>query len=102
MIAMRKMVGPRTKARRLGRRPMTHRFYPRAAFVLGVGLSWALGGFAAQAADFSAEYVFGDSLSDNGNVAELENVLNFEKTGSFFGNFPDPPSFHDSFTNGNV
>jgi phospholipase/lecithinase/hemolysin len=81
---------------------MTHRFYPRAAFVLGVGLSWALGGFAAQAADFSAEYVFGDSLSDRGNVAELENVLNFEKTGSFFGNFPDPPSFHDSFTNGPV
>jgi phospholipase/lecithinase/hemolysin len=81
---------------------MTHRFHPRAAFVLGVGLSWALGGFAAQAADFSAEYVFGDSLSDRGNVAELENVLNFEKTGSFFGNFPDPPSNHDSFTNGPV
>jgi phospholipase/lecithinase/hemolysin len=76
---------------------MTHRFYPRAAFVLGVGLSWALGGFAAQAADFSAEYVFGDSLSDRGNLAELENVL-----GLFSGNFPDPPSNHDSFTNGPV
>jgi hypothetical protein len=56
---------------------MTHRFYPRAAFVLGVGLSWALGGFAAQAADFSAEYVFGDSLSDRGNLAELEMFSGF-------------------------
>ena len=67
---------------------MTHRFYPRAAFVLGVCLSWALGGFATQAADFSAEYVFGDSLSDNGNLASL------------VGGFPNPPSFDNSFTNG--
>ena len=52
---------------------------------------------AARAGDFSAEYVFGDSLSDNGNLAEL---LNFE--GQFSGNFPNPPSFHDSFTNGPV
>jgi phospholipase/lecithinase/hemolysin len=33
---------------------------------------------------------------------ELENVLNFEAHGSFLGNFPDPPTNHDSFTNGPV
>lgn len=38
----------------------------------------------------SALYVFGDSLSDRGNLAEL------------LGAFPSPPSYHDSFTNGNV
>lgn len=32
--------------------------------------------------------MFGDSLSDNGNLAEA------------LGAFPNPPSFHDSFTNG--
>ena len=36
--------------------------------------------------------MFGDSLSDNGNLAELLRT----------GNFPDPPSFDDSFTNGPV
>jgi phospholipase/lecithinase/hemolysin len=76
---------------------MTHRFLPRAALVLGVSLAFALSGLAVQAADFSAEYVFGDSLSDRGNLAEFENVL-----GLFSGNFPDPPSNHDSFTNGPV
>ena len=46
----------------------------------------------ARASVYSAEYVFGDSLSDRGNVAA-----------AVFGtNFPDPPSNHDSFTNGPV
>ena len=45
----------------------------------------------AYAAGYSALYVFGDSLSDRGNLAEV-----FDKP------FPDPPSFHYSFTNGPV
>jgi phospholipase/lecithinase/hemolysin len=82
---------------------MIHKFLPRAAFALAACCSSALlGASAAYAADFSAEYVFGDSLSDRGNVAELENVINFAEHGFFLGNFPDPPSNHDSFTNGPV
>jgi phospholipase/lecithinase/hemolysin len=46
---------------------------------------------AAHAATFDAEYVFGDSLSDNGNAAEFGGAA-----------FPFPPSFHDAFTNGPV
>ncbi len=46
----------------------------------------------AQAGPYSAEYVFGDSLSDNGNLAEA----------FYRQNFPNPPSYHDSFTNGPV
>jgi phospholipase/lecithinase/hemolysin len=77
---------------------MIHKALPRAAFALAACLSGALPGVpAAHAAGFSAEYVFGDSLSDRGNLAEL---LNAE--GLISGDFPDPPSFHDSFTNGNV
>ncbi len=45
----------------------------------------------AQAGPYTAEYVFGDSLSDNGNLAE---AVGF--------NFPNPPSYHDSFSNGPV
>ena len=46
---------------------MIQKILPRAAFA--ACLSGALlGGSAAHAADFSAEYVFGDSLSDVGNV----------------------------------
>ena len=52
---------------------------------------------SAHAAPYSAEYVFGDSLSDNGNLADLFNL-----TGTSSGNFPNPPSYHDSFTNGPV
>ncbi len=44
----------------------------------------------ARAANFSAEYVFGDSLSDNGNLASTGYP------------FTDPPSFDGSFTNGPV
>ena len=43
------------------------------------------------AAGYSGEYVFGDSLSDIGNAAE-----------GLGANFPNPPSYGDSFTNGPV
>ena len=45
----------------------------------------------ALAAPFSAEVVFGDSLSDNGNLAD-----------ALGHNFPTPPFFNNSFTNGPV
>jgi outer membrane lipase/esterase len=71
---------------------MIHKFLPRAAFALTACLSPALLGVAAaNAADFSAEYVFGDSLSDNGNLAA-----------GLHTTFPNPPSFNNSFTNGPV
>ena len=47
---------------------------------------------AASAASFSAVNVFGDSLSDTGNLAET----------LVGANLANPPSFHDSFTNGPV
>jgi phospholipase/lecithinase/hemolysin len=48
---------------------MTRRFFSAAAFALAACCSTALVGVSAgQAADFSAMYVFGDSLSDVGNV----------------------------------
>jgi outer membrane lipase/esterase len=82
---------------------MSHKFLAGAAFALVACLSGALlGASAGRATDFSAEYVFGDSLSDTGNLAELLNVENFQAHGFYFGNFPNPPSFHDSFTNGPV
>ena len=62
----------------------------RAAFALAACSTALLGVSAAHATDFSAEYVFGDSLSDNGNLASIG------------VKFTDPPSFHDSFTNGTV
>lgn len=54
-----------------------------------VAVLLAAGPGAATAATFSASYVFGDSLSDRGNLADI-----------FGHHFPDPPFFHDSFTNG--
>ena len=48
---------------------MTRKKLSRAAFALAACCSGALmSGSAAHAAQFSAEYVFGDSLSDVGNV----------------------------------
>ena len=61
--------------------------------VLAVGI--ATGGSAlaqSQRSTPSAIYVFGDSLSDRGNLAEVY----------YHNNLPNPPSYHDSFTNGNV
>jgi phospholipase/lecithinase/hemolysin len=69
---------------------MTRKF-PRAAFALAVCSTALMGLSAANAANFSAEYVFGDSLSDNGNLAAALGAP-----------FPDPPSFDNSFTNGKV
>jgi phospholipase/lecithinase/hemolysin len=46
---------------------------------------------ASLAGPVSNVFVFGDSLSDTGNVAEF-----------LRHNAPNPPSFHDSFTNGPV
>ena len=69
---------------------MIVKFLPRAAFALACCSGALLAASAANAADFSAEYVFGDSLSDNGNLAAVG------------VKFTDPPSFHDSFTNGTV
>ena len=48
-------------------------------------------GAATAAKAYDAEYVFGDSLSDNGNAAELGGA-----------DYPDPPSYHDAYTNGPV
>ena len=87
----------RQRGRPRGNVHMTGRFVRPSILALAAALASLPLVSAARAGDFSAEYVFGDSLSDNGNLAEL---LNFE--GQFFGNFPNPPSFHDSFTNGPV
>ena len=81
---------------------MRHRFFRSSILALAAALASAPLVSAARAGDFSAEYVFGDSLSDNGNLAELLNVENYAEHGYYFGNFPNPPSFHDSFTNGPV
>jgi len=51
-------------------------------------------------ATYDAEYVFGDSLSDRGNLAET-GILQVE-AGLPVTNYPSPPSNHDSFTNGPV
>ena len=67
----------------------------RAAVISCAGVA-ALGVHPATAGKFDAEYVFGDSLSDRGNLAELEYVLHG------YPNFPYPPSNHSSFTNGPV
>ena len=56
-----------------------------AAAVLTVALA-----AGAQAGPYTAEYVFGDSLSDNGNLAEV----------FYRQNLPNPPSYQNAFTNG--
>jgi phospholipase/lecithinase/hemolysin len=69
---------------------MIQRSFSRVAFALAACSAAIVGFSTARAANFSAEYVFGDSLSDNGNLAGL------------IGAFPHPPSFDNSFTNGPV
>ncbi|MDP9097032.1 MAG: SGNH/GDSL hydrolase family protein, partial [Pseudomonadota bacterium] len=59
---------------------------------LAVGLTILAAAASAQAAPYTAEYVFGDSLSDNGNLAEV----------FYRRNLPNPPSYQNSFTNGPV
>jgi phospholipase/lecithinase/hemolysin len=86
--------GLRTKIDR-GDVQMNHRFFPRAAFALAACSATALlAASAARSADFSAEYVFGDSLSDNGNLAEIGPSIEVP--------FANPPSVNGSFTNGPV
>lgn len=63
----------------------------RTLQALAIGLALAMPSFAHASPSYSAMYVFGDSLSDRGNLAE-----------GFQTAFPDPPSFHYSFTNGPV
>ena len=53
---------------------MADRFFRSSILALAAALASAPLVSAARAGDFSAEYVFGDSLSDNGNLAELLNV----------------------------
>jgi outer membrane lipase/esterase len=55
---------------------------------------------SSHALSYDAEYVFGDSLSDTGNLAET-GILQ-ARAGLPVTNFPNPPSNHDSFTNGPV
>jgi outer membrane lipase/esterase len=82
---------------------VTNGFFPSTAIALGASIAGALIGVSsANAGAFTAEYVFGDSLSDTGNLAEILNVANFAAHGFYFGNFPNPPSYHDSQTNGPV
>ena len=65
-----------------------------AAFVFVSGTAMAVPAY-------SGVYVFGDSLSDRGNLAEtgfLQTLAGQPVT----SNYPNPPSNHDSFTNGPV
>jgi phospholipase/lecithinase/hemolysin len=86
-------MGPANKQRAdRGDVQMTRTKLSSAVFALGACSSIALlGASPARAANFSAEYVFGDSLSDNGNLAA-----------GLHTSFPNPPSFDNSFTNGPV
>jgi phospholipase/lecithinase/hemolysin len=59
--------------------------------IFAAALSCSLLAPIAARATAITQYVFGDSLSDTGNL--------FEALGY---NFPNPPSYHDSFTNGPV
>lgn len=63
--------------------------YKHIRAVSAVAAVLAFGAGPVSAAPFSADYVFGDSLSDRGNLAAAVGH-----------NFPAPPFFHDSFTNG--
>ena len=61
-----------------------------AASATALAISFA-GSAQAQATKPSAIYVFGDSLSDRGNLADAVGH-----------HFPTPPFYHDSFTNGDT
>lgn len=68
-----------------------HRGALAASLPLVAGLLLA-GALPARAAPYTALYAFGDSLSDNGNLAE----------GFYRQNLPNPPSYQNSFSNGPV
>jgi outer membrane lipase/esterase len=61
------------------------------AFALAGALPGTVLAQAATPANYSALYVFGDSLSDRGNLAD-----------ALGHHFPTPPFYHDSFTNGDT
>ncbi len=63
----------------------------RRSVCVTIGIA-ALLASPVRASPYSAEYVFGDSLSDNGNLAEV----------FYRQNLPNPPSYQNSFTNGPV
>ena len=63
--------------------------YKQVGAAAVVSAMLAFGAAPAVAGPFSADYVFGDSLSDRGNLAD-----------ALGHHFPSPPFFHDSFTNG--
>jgi len=66
------------------------------SLVFGASLAVALCvGLPAKAGSYTAEYVFGDSLSDRGNLDEYY-------AHNFASPFLSPPTFHGSFTNGDV
>lgn len=60
--------------------------------IVAIGFAVLAAAGSARAAPYTAEYVFGDSLSDNGNLAEVY----------YRRNLPNPPSYQNSFTNGPV
>lgn len=62
-----------------------------ALALVGASLGTVAAPAAAQTARPSALYVFGDSLSDRGNLAD-----------ALGHHFPSPPFYHDSFTNGDT
>ena len=69
---------------------MIREYLSRSLFALGVCAAGALLNVSAAQA-YTAEYVFGDSLSDNGNLAAAGGIT-----------FPNPPSYNNSITNGPV
>lgn len=71
----------------------------RILAALAAGLLLAPAG--ARAAAYDALYVFGDSLSDRGNLAET-GYIQMLAGQPVTANYPNPPSNHDSFTNGPV
>ncbi|HYM31599.1 MAG TPA: SGNH/GDSL hydrolase family protein [Candidatus Cybelea sp.] len=62
-----------------------------AAAVTAAGLLFLTAATPAGAGAVDAVFVFGDSLSDTGNLAEIQGA-----------NFPNPPFFNDRVTNGQV
>lgn len=66
--------------------------FTRHAVIAAGLLSLVAATTPVRATPYSAMYVFGDSLSDNGNLAEVY----------YRQNLPNPPSYQNSFTNGPV
>ena len=63
--------------------------FNKSLAVIGTSLAVALVSNLAVAGPFTSNYIFGDSLSDQGNLADL-----------YRHNFGNPPFYKDAFTNG--